>query len=308
MCKINYAECEKTIMPEKPAVLSGGIGKICLYLRGTCQKKAVDTRTVSGVIKFTYLRQLRASQGRQLEQAGSATATGMFEPSPRASAGPAVPTKRVFRCARPGPGQVRDVAPRADRAANCQSSSCRLWIFSPYLLSGRVGFSNSGTARFDSRKTWAAESAQANRRSAPLCATNPIRTALAAHNSTGYRDSRKVRHYCSSAQHRARSGAAGKKTTLNPQPASSNGATLVAAYEDLRRQALDGIRSKQLGMALLMGQGMAAWVKVCSATLPIPSRACSPPAAAVIALSDLHTETVRILASMALGQTSSGRI
>src|SRR6516165_3173902 len=166
MCKGNYAGNGKKIMPVIIMALSHPIAIYSLYFRGTWQKKVVDTRRCGGVMIFTYFRQLHAYQEGQLEQAGSATPTGMFEPPPTAGAGPVVSTKRVLRCPRPGPGQVRDVAPRADRAANCQSSGSRLWIFSPYLLSGRVGFSNSGTARFDSRKTWAAESAQADGRSA----------------------------------------------------------------------------------------------------------------------------------------------
>src|SRR6516162_9160309 len=154
-------------------------------------------------------------------------------------------------------------------------------------------------------QTGAAESAQADGRSAQLCATDPSRAALVGHAPTGYRNSRKVWHYRSSSQHRARSGAAGKKTTLKQPPAPSNGATLVAAYEDLRRQALEGIRSEGLGLALLLGQGMAAWMKACSATLPIPSQERSVPTAPVIWASELYTEAIRILASMALGQTSS---
>jgi|SRR6516164_6168085 len=73
----------------------------------------------------------------------------------------------------------------------------------------------------------------------------------------------------------------------------------------LRQQALDGVRSEVLGMALLLGQGMAAWMKACSATFAVPASGCIPPAAPVPLASDLHGEVVRVLASMALGQTYS---
>jgi hypothetical protein len=54
---------------------------------------------------------------------------------------------------------------------------------------------------------------------------------------------------------------------------------------------------------------MAAWMKACSATLPIASQERNAPTAPVLwAAFDLHAEAVQILASMALGQTSSGSL
>jgi hypothetical protein len=58
-------------------------------------------------------------------------------------------------------------------------------------------------------------------------------------------------------------------------------------------------------MALLSGQGMAAWMKACSAILAVPSHGCIQPAVPVATVSHLHDEVVRILASMALGQSYS---
>jgi len=49
-------------------------------------------------------------------------------------------------------------------------------------------------------------------------------------------------------------------------------------------------------------------MKACSATLPIPSQERSAPTAPVLGASELNAEAVRILASMALGQTSSGSL
>ncbi len=87
--------------------------------------------------------------------------------------------------------------------------------------------------------------------------------------------------------------------------AQGTGATLLAAYEDLRQQVLGGLSSKGLGMSLLLGQGMAVWMKACFATLAVPSNRHLQPAVPVTVVPDVHGEVVRILASMALGQTYS---
>jgi hypothetical protein len=93
---------------------------------------------------------------------------------------------------------------------------------------------------------------------------------------------------------------------LSQEPvAQGTAATLLAAYEDLRRQVLGGLSSKGLGMSLLLGQGMVAWMKACSATLAVPCNGCLQPAVPVTVVSDPHSEVVQILASMALGQTYS---
>jgi hypothetical protein len=265
------------------------------------QEKPLDRAREYDIIMFTHL----ATQERQVEQARNASATRMPESSSGAGGRSTVPTRRVLRCQRPGPGQVRDVALSPDRAKAHQPSDRRVWVFAPHLLPGRNGFPEPRTVRVASRKAWAAESTQADCRSARICATAAIRTTLVGHGPTGYRDSRTLRHHRSSPQHRACAGAPGKKTTLIQESAQGNGAALVAAYEDLRQQALDGVRSEVLGMALLLGQGMAAWMKACSATFAVPVSGCIPPAAPVPLTSDLHGEVVRVLASMALGQTYS---
>jgi len=81
------------------------------------------------------------------------------------------------------------------------------------------------------------------------------------------------------------------------------GATLLADYEDLRRQALDDLSSGGLGMTLLLTQGMVAWMKACRpSTSAISENVPFQPAIPVLLAGDLRGEVVRILASMALGQ------
>jgi len=93
---------------------------------------------------------------------------------------------------------------------------------------------------------------------------------------------------------------------LNQEAAAQGaGATLLAAYEDLRREVLGGLNSKGLGLCLFLGQGMAAWMKACSAILVVPSSGGVPPAVPVTVVAGLHGEVIRILASMAFAKVES---
>jgi len=93
---------------------------------------------------------------------------------------------------------------------------------------------------------------------------------------------------------------------LNQEAAAQGaGATLLAAYEDLRREVLGGLNSKGLGLCLFLGQGMAAWMKACSAILVVPSSGGMQPAVPVTIVADLQSEVIRILASMAFGKMES---
>ena len=301
MCKDNFAANEREIMPQGRGLGIFSNGEIIGYCPTNWREKPLDRARACYIIMFTPF----ATQERQVGQARSASATRMPESSPGAGGRSTVPTRRVLRCQRPSPGQVRDVALSPDRAKAHQPSGRRVWVFAPHLLPGRIGFSEPGTVRVASRKARAAESTQADCRSARICATAAIGTTLVGRGPTGHRNSKTLRHYRSSPQHRACSGAPGKKTTLIQESAQGNGAALVAAYEDLRQQALDGVRSEVLGMALLLGQGMAAWMKACSATFAVPASGVIPHAAPAPLTSDLHGEVVRVLASMALGQAYS---
>ena len=93
---------------------------------------------------------------------------------------------------------------------------------------------------------------------------------------------------------------------MNQEPAAQGaGATLLAAYEDLRREVLGGLNCKGLGLCLFLGQGMAAWMKTCSAILVVPFSGCVQPAVPVTVIADLKGEVIPILASMALGKMES---
>ena len=78
---------------------------------------------------------------------------------------------------------------------------------------------------------------------------------------------------------------------------------MISAYEDLRRQAAECASSGGLGMAILLGQGMVAWMLACSwvaSTNPESSRPC--PTTTAPLPDQLRGEIVLILAAMALKQ------
>jgi hypothetical protein len=72
----------------------------------------------------------------------------------------------------------------------------------------------------------------------------------------------------------------------------------VERYEQLRRHALGGEPSGwRLGLALFQGRGMAAWLRACRATTPVPLPSPTRPRLQVPADGD---ELVGVLAGMAL--------
>ena len=84
-----------------------------------------------------------------------------------------------------------------------------------------------------------------------------------------------------------------------PPPAS---AELVVRYEDLRRHIIEGVGSRpRLGLAVVLREGLAAWMTVCapaaSPVLPAPD----PREGAAHRLSDeAHADLVHVLTAMAL--------
>lgn len=79
--------------------------------------------------------------------------------------------------------------------------------------------------------------------------------------------------------------------------------TSVEAYEELRKHVLSGSpSSSHSGLALLLRQGVAAWVSQRSACAALKSQpaAVQEPQAAALASNGLHADIVRVLASIAL--------
>ena len=110
---------------------------------------------------------------------------------------------------------------------------------------------------------------------------------------------------------RTRAGAPGKKTAIDPAAASgAETATLPDSartdYETLRRAVLGGgPRGRELGCALVLRQGLAAWIRAWSGCR-VPARPAGGRAAgATIALPDgLRADVTRLLVSLAIGAHS----
>ena len=82
---------------------------------------------------------------------------------------------------------------------------------------------------------------------------------------------------------------------------------LVSHYEALRRRALDGPAGRGAGWALVIGQGMAAWMEACAALTPGPEAGSVTSAPPPVPLpSDLRGELVMVLARMVLARPIEG--
>lgn len=89
----------------------------------------------------------------------------------------------------------------------------------------------------------------------------------------------------------------------DPRP-RSDGENLAGHYEALRSVALgEGIGRAGLGGALVMAQGVAAWMRGWRACTPGPARTAVPPAPTG---GGSPAEVVRVLAAMALACTGVG--
>ena len=81
---------------------------------------------------------------------------------------------------------------------------------------------------------------------------------------------------------------------------------MVDGYEQLRARALGGQADGwRLGLSVVQQRGVAAWLRVCQATVPTvspptPARTAPPVAG------DVEAELVGLLASMALAVASGG--
>lgn len=79
-------------------------------------------------------------------------------------------------------------------------------------------------------------------------------------------------------------------------------AEMVVRYEDLRRHITDGLGSRpRLGLAVLVREGLAAWITTCATTSTSVAPRPDPSEGAVLRLADdAHADLVHVLAAMAL--------
>src|SRR5215471_14813985 len=270
-----------------------------LMERGLVPRKELDIQMIRYIIMFTV------NAGPATNETISVTRTGHVESSPESSAGRELPRQRVLRSGRLGAGQVRDAATGGCRQATGQSGSKDVWLFAPVILSGTDSLSRSWPCRAVAAETRASIRAQAHTRAHAVRGTTSARRAddFQSANSRTHRPA--LQSLGSPAQHRS-SATASKKTAVSSKPDAIPfpDRRLIAAYEELRLQAVQGLR-RGPGLALMMARGVRCWMEACSQLFaneasftPVPDR--SAPSVP----SGLRGDLVMLLASMLLHRAS----
>ena len=216
--------------------------------------------------------------------------------------------QRVLRFGRLGAGQIRDAAAGGCRQATGQSRGKDVWLFAPVVLSGTGGLSRGWPRWAVATETGASIRAQAHAQTDGVRGTTPARRADGLQFSDRRTNRPALQCFDSPTQHRS-SAAASKKTSVSPQPEplSFTDRRLIAAYEELRSQAVQGLR-RGPGLALMMARGFRCWMEACTqlfahegSSTNVPDQpACSVP-------SGFRGELVILLASMLLHRASKER-
>lgn len=247
-----------------------------------------------------------ARQGGQKIQARCPRAPRHSQSASERGDRPSVRSWRFLRSRRRRASQVRDATPGHSRQAVSHSVRHSIWLLTTYLLSSRSQLSARWPLRASARETRAPTRPQAYAGRSGFCYATPGERSFAAPFGLGRCHQGTVRYKCSSPEYRTRTEAAGKKTSLNPAAGARKTAepqALISAYEDLRRQATECLSSSGLGMAILLDQGMVAWMLACSwvpSANPNNSHRC--PTVVAPLPNELRREIVLVMAAMALKQ------
>jgi hypothetical protein len=309
-CKANDASFVRIMMSRRVMVnadRSRSEQALLLVVTYRYRHKDLDNGLPDGVILFTLLEPLRPSHidGRQntRNQAESSPTSRHAQSSARRDHSPIVPNKRFLRSRRYDPGQVRDAAPSACRAAAGHSVGKGIWFLTPLFLSGTTGIRAERSVGIDTAETWASQRTQANHRCHGVSQQSSSQRFITTDRGFGADGERRVRCGGAPPQHRT-STLTAKKTPMSPIPSAMCGNNeLVGQYEELRRQVLDrslGIH-RGPGLALLIQRGMRAWMDVSSICSNTPSSTTLRPSNREDVLaSDQRGEIVMVLAAMAL--------
>lgn len=254
---------------------------------------------------FTAFRRLKRDEeesaaSEKQRQAENLTAIRNLQLAPARCDPSTVPGQRVLRCRRLGPGEIRDAAPGPCRQAVGFPNGQRIWFLAAIVLPSRIHFRAKRLVRIASGEAWSEKRSQAHPGSDEIRSRAADCAAVAEFHSAGGSGEAELQLAGASPQHRA-TASAGKKTPLSmpspytPAPSGQDG--LVAAYEELRRQFLNGQRGP--GLTLFIRRGMRELMNACFA---------APPPTAVLAVADgdavlsqgVRTEVVLILAGMLL--------
>lgn len=242
MCKPNYAEKVKRKMSGRPVPSSGWSLRIS-SINATKQRdgvqKELDNRFHIYIIIFTDAKHGRPTTNQTILLARA----GHAESSSESRAAREFSRQRVLRSGRFAAGQIRDAAARGCRQAIGQSSSKDVWLFAPVVLSGAGSLSRGWPCGAVATKTRAPLRAQTHARTDAVCDTTAARRADHFQSSNSGTNRRTLPCLGPPAQHRS-SATTSKKTPVSADPAviSLTDRRLVAAYEELRFQAVQGIR------------------------------------------------------------------
>ena len=306
MCKPNYAENVKRKMSGRPLRSNCSsllVPDMCANKRRDSTQKELDSQPCMYIIIFTATRHGRPATNQTILLARA----GHAESSPESSAARELSRQRVLRSGRFAAGQVRDAAARGCRQATDQSGSKDVWLFTPVVLSSAGSLSRGWPCGAVTTKTRAPLRAQTYARTDAVCNTTSALRADHFQSSDSGTNRRTLPCLSSPAQHRS-SAATSKKTPVSSGPAviSLTDRRLVAAYEELRFQAVQGVR-RGPGLALMTARGFRCWMEVCSQLFTNEGSCPQVPDRPAPALpSGFRGELVVLLASMLLRRASKG--
>jgi hypothetical protein len=308
MCKANYALTVNGKMSARPSL--GRYNLALIPLKVACMasepaswvKKELDIGLCGNIIVFTVRYGNPAA-----DQTIIASPAGHAESSPSGSPPRELSKQRLFRSGRSAPGQVRDAAAGGYRQTAGQPGSQSVRLLAPVVLSGAGRISRSWPRCSVATKARSPVRTQADGRTHAVCGATPGRRAGDIQSPVGRASRSALRRLGSPAQHRS-SAAASKKTSVSPEPTLSCLADrrLVAAYEELRCQALQGWR-RGPGLALMMSRGFRCWMEACSQLLANEcSRAQALDRPEPSVSTGIRGELVILLASMLLRRVWKG--
>ena len=271
------------------------------------RKKRLDKSPAYVVIIFTAATQPNrenehAPGEKQLRQAEGVTATRNTQPPPAGCTPSSLPEQRILRSQRLAAGEIRDATTGPCGQAGGFPNGPGVWFLPPVILPSGIRLRARWLVRITSPEAWSEKRSQAHFGSDEVRgrAANP--GAITEFRSAGRTGAAQLPRESAPPQHRAATSA-GKKTPISlllahtAVPLEKDG--LIAAYEELRRQILNGQRGP--GLALFMRRGMREWINACSLCLtPSPARDFTAAPDQAVLPQGARTEVVLILAGMLL--------
>jgi hypothetical protein len=310
MCKADYAAYVRSIMPDQNSIWKAGTRqkgavnmRYAQYIMGNLRMLPCLSGVSAGIYFLTYRHKyIYISHGQKQNsrfKVSSPPATGQPQFSSRKSYRSPVRRLKIFRCPRPGPGQVRDGAQGPGGPSACQQQCNGLRLFPTFLLSSAGPARQRRPGSPGTAKARAAAQAQARCRGDAVPSETEIGRPIVETGGSGRTHSGAVRPQDTCTQRGTGAGATGKKTSVITHNGTAE--SVEAAYEELRSHMLAGSPGgPHSGTVMLLREGIAAWIERRIACRQ-PAAQSAPPSVPRPLLSDqFHTEIVQVLADIAL--------